>query len=226
MSRLIIGARKTPSKATEEAPVCKTCHGNGFIPARDGSSGVEFCPHVIRDMAKMDLGEEIYGALDGKHTDLFGCTRDDMIIYASWGDALPQIANVFFTMWRDMGMHVRTKIVTDKDILRANFSDVNKYPSDGEGETKRRVTDEPVHKLISEEYVLLVIRLGFLGRANSAMPGYLYEALRYRESKGVRTWIISDPKRPFDKTHFAWDQQVDEYIGERYATAHLGEDLQ
>jgi hypothetical protein len=75
--------------------------------------------------------------------------------------------------------------------------------------------------LVGSDVDLMIIRLGFLGHKNVAMPGILKEALMIREFACVPTWIVEVPTSIFGPGHFSYTEEVGAYIDDHFEILNL-----
>lgn len=104
------------------------------------------------------------------------------------------------------------RVVTDEELRRAYFAKTDRYND----------TIEHDHRdLVDPRFALVVLRLGFLGYKNAAMPGILWEALRLREAADRPTWLVEDPSEPFQKGHLAFDERVGSYVDHHFRRVRI-----
>jgi hypothetical protein len=75
--------------------------------------------------------------------------------------------------------------------------------------------------IVGRDFDLVIIRLGHLGYKNVAMPGILKDALMLREVALKPTWLIDSPQSPFTMGHFAYSEDVYEYIKNRFEVVEV-----
>lgn len=118
------------------------------------------------------------------------------------------------------GLSFNFVMVTDeylKQIFVGNEAKKNRPSARSDADSFNSLRDR-----IGGQYPLAIIRLGFLGYKNVAMPGLLKEALRIREAATVPTWLLEDdPECPFDPDHRAWSPEVWSYITKNFETFEL-----
>ena len=76
--------------------------------------------------------------------------------------------------------------------------------------------------LYGPDHHLVIIRLGYLGHRNAAMPGYLLSAIRGREAHRRATWLVVDPATaPWARGHLSWSPEVAEYIADTFTQVEV-----
>ncbi len=117
-------------------------------------------------------------------------------------------------------MAFQFRIITDarvKDIYVGDESYSKKAK-------KKRDDEDSFNSLrdLLEDPDLVIIRLGFLGYSNKAMPGALKEACLTREALKKATWLVEDPEiAPFSQGHHAWSPEVEVYVHRTFAEIDL-----
>lgn len=186
---------------------------------------VQPCPNIYRRQLAQHLGREIVGAPtissspllklnpDGG-SPLVDMTKHNLLIEGcSWRGLL---AHLKYTLVYKGLNHVH-KVITDERIKNV-FVGSESYKSRS---TKVRDDVETVNSipdLVSSDYQLLIIKLGYLGYPNKAAAGALKEALLHRESIGLPTWLVHDPERGW--TH-SYDPDVGQYVEDRFASLSI-----
>lgn len=212
----------------EEAP-CTTCNGQGVIEIDDLTSALCHCTRTR--LMRAHLGPEIASAKKRKDTPLYergptpsdppiiDRTRENLFIKGHWPDLIAHFRYALICK----GLMFRFQVITDERIKTV-------YVGADSFEKRAREERDQIKKTYNSlqdivcEHDLTIIRLGFLGHKNRSMPGALKEALMLREVQRKPTWIIEDPKNPFDLNHKAYSDEVAEYINSNYAIMDLVED--
>lgn len=203
---------------TAEQPTCSKCGDTGFI--RLDEERTKECVCLYAKRVQKHLGVEIassenipngllfkYG--DGKVT--LDRTQEDLFLSGVWEDLLPHLKWAF--LCKGMGFSFLT--VTD-ERLKNVWLGSEAYTKKQQKKREDGESFNGLHDLIEKPH-LLIIRLGFLGYSNKAMPGILKEALLLRRSATKPTWVMEDPSiAAFNETHHSYDPAVAAYIREGY----------
>lgn len=207
--------RAVPGRFVEsEAIECVVCHGTGNVVEHDGLRAVE-CVCVYRRRKREFLGEEIFDAAKIQESPLIERTRDrrglvadltcqNLWVTAEWAELLPHLRFALGIKWHlshESGEEFRFRLLTDEQ-LRLGYLEAR--TADGE---------ENLPALLSGRFNLVVLRLGFLGWKNSAMPGILLSALMHRrEIAKAPLWIVDTPTEQFSKGHLSWSEDAVAYV--------------
>ena len=204
----------------ENGEVCKFCGGRGTVSVDDMGGNECVCAYARR--LKMHLGPEILSA-ENIRSPFFVPDGDDFTMN-----------NVFFkSYWRDFLPHLkwvlgckgpmfRFRILTDEK-LRTVYVGSESYTSRPRSKRDDMDTNNSLNDIVGGDISLLIIRLGFLGYKNIAMPGILKEALMLREVALKPTWIVESPNAPLVPGHFAYSDEVFEYILERFKSVKVSD---
>lgn len=210
-------------------PDCPECGGLGFT-MKDDMTQLE-CPRLFWRRVGQKLGTEIATAPGIADTPLHSRTdvqpvvdrtTKNLFLKGWWSDLLPHFKiaflRKFFLVAKVEGFYFR--IVTDERLKNVYLSNeayaAKQKKKRDEGETYNSLGD-----LVGGSYDLVVIRLGFLGYKNVAMPGILKETLMLRQALNLPTWIVEEPESIFGQGHFSWSLEVDEYIRRRFEVIDL-----
>ncbi len=201
-----------------EKKPCEECGGTGAIFVDD--LNVRECKCAYAKRLKAHLGPEIAGAplpdLDDTESLLFlpggeDCTEKNTILQGYWTDVLPQIKWALGCK----GPMFRFTVLTDEK-LRTVYLGKESYAQRAKSKRDDMETFNSLADIVGTEYDLVIIKLGFLGYKNIAMPGILKESLMLREVACKPTWLVESPQAPFASGHFAHNDDVAEYIRTRF----------
>jgi len=196
---------------------------------KDDTTQIE-CENLFWRRVGLKLGVEIATARPLSGTPLFDSSVDppvdrtqrNVFLHGHWDDLLAHLKCAFIRKYHMTGRveAFSFQIVTDerlKNVYLSNeaYSTKQRKKRD-EGETFNALSD-----LIGNFYQLVVIRLGFLGYKNVAMPGILKEALLLRQGMNLPVWLVEEPESPFGPGHFSWSLEVNEYVGRRFENLDL-----
>lgn len=198
-----------------------------------GSLDSKQCRCAFAQAVKRRLGDEICLAKPVR-------VQSPLYTVSSEGESVSDLTsqNLFIKCWwRDFKSHFR--LVAINLLERRSFQWYWQFITDerlknvfvgNEGyksrERKKREDTDAFNGLadiIGDTYDLVVIRLGYLGYKNVAMPGVLKEALLIRQAANKPTWLIEQPNSPFGPGHHSWNQDVAEYIAENFGVIDLVE---
>lgn len=207
----------------EKKPCPYGCDGSGYVVIDDLHTRECMCSYAKRLYAH--LGPEIGGAprLEGSSPlfwpqDEVDLTTKNVVIKGYWTDVLPHMRWVLGSK----GTMFHYKILTDEK-LRTVYVGAEAYTSRARSKRDDLETYNTLADIVGAEWDLLVIRLGFLGYKNVAMPGVLQEALMLREVALKPTWLIESPQAPFAPGHFAFSEEGFEYIQRRFEVIEISE---
>jgi len=192
---------------------CKRCGGTGSIPIDHMTVQECLCSYAM--YLKQTMDKEILAAPAIRVTPFYDppevdFTKKSHMIKVWWDDLLPHLRRILIKK----GRKFRLKIVTDEHLKRVWLGTESykaKQASQSEDTPYENLAD-----LIGERYDLVIIRLGFLGYKNVAMPGILLEALKIREVACKPTWLIEEPNSPWGECHRSYSIEVAEHIQRRY----------
>lgn len=203
-----------------ESKVCTECGGEGLIQVDDLTTKMCRCAWARAMRAK--LGPEIAGAPSlpkgvvsplfvQSETDTQDWTTKNLYLKGRWTDLLPHFKYAFIPR----GLDFSFKFTTDEKLKTIWVGDES-YKA--RARTKR--DDVDTYNSLSDFIVdcnLLIIRLGYLGYRNRAMPGILKEALMQREVLRRPTWLIEDPQTgTFCEGHFSYSDELWGYIQSKF----------
>lgn len=141
-------------------------------------------------------------------------TKKDLFLKGWWRDLLPH----FKWALGCQGLGFYFNIVTD-ERLRTVYMGAESYSSRSRKKRDEIQTFNSLNDIMApDHYQLVIIRLGFLGYKNVAMPGILKEALMIRQAARAPTWIIEDPNDPFVPGHLSYNEDVAGYIKQVFET--------
>jgi hypothetical protein len=143
-------------------------------------------------------------------------TGENLFIKGYWKDLLPHLK------WSlgCKGPDFRFRLLTDEK-LKIIYLGAESYATKAKSRRDEVVTYNSLNDLVGPDIDLVIIRLGFLGYKNIAMPGILKEALMIREFACKPTWIIEVPTSIFGFGHFSYSEDVWDYISANYTTVDL-----
>lgn len=170
---------------------CKTCGGLGIIQVDDLNSKMCLCAYA-RAML-VHLGPEIGGAKPLTESPLYvrepfyDATKDNIFLKGRWKTL---ISHLKFSLCVK-GLDFMTRVTSD-ERLKEIYLGKESYGQRAKGKRDEVETFNNLDDFVREPD-LLVLRLGFLGHKNIAMPGILKETLMLREFVQKPTWLIEDP---------------------------------
>ena len=206
---------------------CAKCAYTGIIHVEGDDTRVQQCICSYAKTLKAYLGPEIAAAptitrspfyvLGGKgEPPKADRTTDSLFIKTYWSDLLPHLK------WglACKGPLFRYRIVTDEK-LKTVYVGNESYRTRSREVRDEVTTFNGLGDLVGPEIDLVIIRLGFLGYKNVAMPGVLKEALMIRESASKPTWIVEVPSSPFGAGHFSYNEDVANYVERLFEVINL-----
>lgn len=209
----------------EPCPNCVKCGGRGYV-MKDGDPFTQVeCNNLFLRRVGMKLGVEIATAAPLEESPLYmwggkakDKTQSNLFLKGDWVDLLPHIKCALLRKFYSCGVEAFSfRVVTDERLKNVYLSNeaytAKQRKKRDEGEVYNSLSD-----LIGNSHNLIIIRLGFLGYKNVAMPGILKETLMMRQAQGVPTWLVEDPDSPFVPGHFSWSLDVSDYITRYYET--------
>jgi hypothetical protein len=181
---------------------CARCGGTGRQYIDD--IHVRECVCAYANRLRTHLGPELAGAPVPKAPRL--CPRDEsgktvkedhtkknLLIRGAWPDVRSHLK--YALAWK--GPDFPFVVVTDERI-RSVYLGNEAYIAKARTERDDAENNNSLRDLLGSQHALGIVRVGFLGYANRAAPGALQEALMLREAEGTATWIIEDPRHPFE----------------------------
>lgn len=201
---------------------CPKCNYTGFHHADGDDTRVIQCICSYAKTLKAYLGPEIASASTITRSPLFELagkgeepkvdrTQDNLFIKSYWSDLLPHLKWTLACK----GPMFRYRIVTDEK-LKTVFVGNESYKTRAKDVRDDIETYNSLGDIVGSDLDLVILRLGFLGYKNIAMPGILKEALMLRESAFKPTWLIDAPSNPFEHGHFSYSEDVQDYVARRY----------
>ncbi len=207
----------------KEKPCPFGCNGTGVVLIDDLNVRECLCAYARR--LKVHLGPEIANApnLEGESPlfwppDEVDLTEKNIVIQGYWTDILPHLRWAIGCK----GPLFRFKIITDEK-MKTVFVGAESYQHRARSERDNIETNNSLNDIVGPEWDLLIIRLGFLGYKNQAMPGALKEALMLREVALKPTWIIEAPQAPYAPGHNAFSEETFDYIQRRFEMIPISE---
>lgn len=147
-------------------------------------------------------------------------TNSNLILKGWWGDITPHLKHTLLFKNGQYDLNYFVQIVTDERLMNV-WLGKEAYDSKKKKERESEDTFNAIGDLVGGNRHLVIIRLGFLGYKNRAMAGVLKEALLVRQSKNLPTWIVETPDSIFGPGHFAYSEDVDDYIKPRFEVIDL-----
>jgi hypothetical protein len=143
-------------------------------------------------------------------------TGENLFIKSYWTDLLPHLKWALACK----GPMFRFRVVTDEK-LRTVWVGNESYKQRAKSERDDLMTFNGLGDIIGPDYDLVILRLGFLGYKNAAMPGVLKEALMIRESALKPTWVVEVPSSLFGPGHLSYSEDVGGYIERLFEVVNL-----
>jgi hypothetical protein len=143
-------------------------------------------------------------------------TDENLFIKSYWSDLLPHLKWTLACK----GPMFRYRVVTDEKIKTVYLGNES-YRGRAKDVRDDVVTYNSIGDLVGPDLDLVILRLGFLGYKNVAMPGILKEALMVRESAMKPTWIVEVPSSLFGYGHFSYNEDVGSYIERTFQVVNL-----
>lgn len=135
---------------------------------------------------------------------LVDLTTKNLKIRCSWRGLLPHLKNVLVFK----GLMYSRQIITDERI-RNVFVGSESYKSRSQRVRDDLETFNSLADLVSADYHLVIVKLGYLGYKNIAAAGALKEVLLIRAALNKPTWLLEDPNRHWAHSR---DADVEAYI--------------
>lgn len=218
---------------------CVLCNGAGRILRLDGAQTGETdtwkrCSCSFARVFKQRVGVEIATSVSIKESPLFtpgapgsppevDRTKSNLFLKGWWSDLLPHFKYVFAWKQLEYDLNYYVQVVTDerlKDVYVGNAA----YDKRSKKNRDEAPTYNSLGDLVGSDQHLVIIRLGFLGNRNRAMPGLLKEALLLRQAANMPTWIVETPDSIFGYGHFAYSEDTADYIEGRFEAINLTRD--
>jgi hypothetical protein len=147
-------------------------------------------------------------------------TMDNLFIKGWWSDITSHLFIVLSCKMMNDNLLYPFKIVTDSQIFDVRIGNQS-YKAKSKTKRDEVTTYNGLDDYIGRDVELVIIRLGFLGYKNQSMPGYLKEALTTRAAYSKSTWIIEEPDSLFGPGHFSYNEDVGDYIANRFDPVDL-----
>jgi hypothetical protein len=201
-------------------PNCPYCKGLGYTLKDDDTQDECLCFVALR--MKAHLGPEILATPNVTPAECVFykeerfLTDTNLLIKTHWPDMLPHLKLALIAQ----GTRYKFKITTD-EALKVVYVGAESYASKSKSKRDDLETYNSLGDLIGQGVNLAIVRLGFLGYKNVAMPGILKEALMIRKSLNLPTWLIEDPNVPFTEGHRSWSMEVHTYILESFRVIEI-----
>jgi len=206
---------------------CPKCNYTGFLHVNGDDSRVQQCICSYAKTLKAYLGPEIAAAPTVTRSPLYAVgekgappsvdrTKDNLFIKSYWSDLLPHLKWTLACK----GPMFRYRVVTDEK-LKTVYLGGESYGQRSKEVRNEIVTYNSIGDLVGPDLDLVVLRLGFLGYKNVAMPGILKEALMLRESALKPTWVVEVPSSVFGPGHFSYNEDVANYIERLFDVVNL-----
>jgi hypothetical protein len=207
-------------------PICKSLNGKIAIGDEDDKKQ---CVCSFRSDYRKRLPPEIAEAapilvsplleIGGPGEVRVDLTSENLFIKGYWSDLSPHLLLVFTYKMLNHLMYP-FQIITDAR-LRDIYVGSEAYTSRSRKKRDDIQTYNSLSDVIGGDKELVIIRLGFLGWSNKAMPGILKESIRLRHAVGKTTWIVEEPNSIFGPGHFSYDPEVAELISQRYSVVEI-----
>lgn len=204
---------------------CDICKGARFIQV--DLNTVKMCVCAYAHALRVHLGPEISGAKTIHSSPLLDPSRNDkglptvdltssnVMIRGSW----PQVLSHLKWSLGYKGTTFRFRVVTDENLLMV-WLGKESYLARPKKTRDDKESFNNLGDFIGEDIDLVIVRLGFLGYANKAMPGVLKESLLLREGIRKPTWVIEDVSNPFADT-LSYSPEAAEFLKSRYLSVSL-----
>ena len=197
---------------------CDLCNHTGYTLIDGVEPKMQQCICSYARTLKAHLGPEIAAAPNILRSPLYVAgpkgeppvidrTTDNLFLKVYWSDLL---AHLKWTL-ACKGPMFRYRVVTDEK-LKTVYVGAEAYSARPKSKRDELVTNNSVGDIIGVDFQLIIIRLGFLGHKNVAMPGVLKEALMIREASQLPTWIVEEPSSIFGPGHFSYSDDTGMYI--------------
>ncbi len=211
-------------------PQCNNCHGLG--KTRTGPEDWAQCVCAFRKVFAHKVGVELAEAAQIRSSPLFtpsktkgkpvevDLTDTDLFIKGWWEDLLPHFRLALLCMHLRYGNQYTHLIVTD-ERLKSVYLGAEAYTTQSRKKRDDMRTFNTLSDLVGETQNLVIVRLGFLGYPNKAMPGILRETLMIRQALKLPTWVVEEPNSIFGPGHFSYNEDLATYIESRYKVIDL-----
>ena len=209
----------------DSTPLCKTCGGAGKTLVEGCDNDWKQCVCAFTRSLRTKLGPEISTAKLVTETPLLkgsvDLTKENVLLKADWTLLTGHLKFVLMQKNYEHGLHFYCNILTDERLKTVWVGD-EAYKAKSRKKRDGVESHNTLADIVGPNYDLVLIRLGFLGYPNRAMPGILKEALMIRQGAAKPTWLVEDPEfPPFTQGHHAWNQEVGRYVVERFKEVSL-----
>lgn len=216
----------TPPTSSPDSPVCSKCQDKKYLPVDEHTVRACICTYVTA--LKNHLGIELATAVTppngspllkpnedkvGFEVDL---TSKNLFIRGHWDEVRGHLKWALGCK----GVSFNFRLTTD-ERLKAIYLGQEAYASRSRKSRDEKETYNNLSDFVGPDYKLVILRLGFLGYKNQAMPGILKEALMLRESLKLPTWVVEDITTPFNQT-YSYSLEVESYLMSKYQVITLG----
>lgn len=206
---------------------CPKCNYTGFHLVDNDDTRVVQCICSYAKTLKAYLGTEIASAATITQSQFFtlagkgqppkvDLTESNLFIRGYWSDLLPHLKWTLACK----GPMFRYRIVTDEK-LKSVYVGNESYKHRAKDVRDEVETFNSIGDLLGPEIDLIILRLGFLGYKNVAMPGVLKEALMLRESATKPTWLVDSMENPYVAGYHAYSEDTWDYICRLYQMVNL-----
>lgn len=198
-----------------------------MLPVENDDTTVQQCICSYSRALKAHLGPEIATAPLIRASPLFMAgepgeppkkdrTSENLFLKGYWPDLLTH----FKWALGCKGPNFRFRLVTDEK-LKVVWLGAESYAARAKGKRDEVVTFNSLADIVNPDIDLVILRLGFLGHKNVAMPGILKEALMIREFACKPTWLVEVPTSLYGPGHFSYSEEVADYIGVNFEVVNL-----
>lgn len=215
--------------------VCKRCGGSGSYIKKHGEGGApdtyamchcaflkDFNRKMLPEIAIVRANNKspLFTPGEPGEPAVVDRTTDNLFLKGYMKELAPHIR--WALMWKhyEYNAHFYTAFPTDLDLKTVWVGD-KAYKSRSRKNREAEDTANGLMDIIGPDKDLVIIRLGYLGHPNRAMPGILREALLYRSSISKPIWIIEQPSSLFRPGHHAWSEETEEYIKQNFEEVNL-----
>jgi len=203
---------------------CSKCGGTGRIEIDDLT--VRQCLCAFARAMKEHLGAEIALAKSLQTSPLFVAgdpepsvdrTKDNLFLKGYWQDLLPHFKSALV----GKGLFFSFTVVKDEKLKTVYVGDES-YKARSKNKRDDIQTHNSLGDIVGPEIDLAIIRLGFLGHPNRAMPGIIKETIMLRDAPSKATWLIEDPDQGyFGPGHLSYSEELAEYIDAHFEVVDL-----
>ncbi len=213
---------------TTEA-LCPRCKGTGKVVVDEFTH--QMCLCLYNRKMSQHLGPELVRAPTVKDSQLYNTTtvkgeevlvdrtKENLFIKTWWDDLRGHLKWALYCK----GLHFSFQVLTDERIRNVYVGN-EQYTHRTRKSRDDFEANNSLHDLLGEETDLVILRLGFLGYRNIAMPGALLEALRIREVSLKPTWVIEEPDQVLGPGHFSYSSELWDYIATKFSKVDMVSD--